>query len=159
MPSGFRSASRHGRSFKSTFDSPSALVIAESLMDARPAQVAIDDQCPAMLLGVRHRQMNRDRRFAFRGRGAGHEQRPELAVEIRQQDRIAQRANGFLVSRQASGVGSPGGSQRFSDRPRLTTLWLVDSPSLHLRKTTYHLRLESCMTCSGSRMVVSMRVG
>src|SRR5262249_16654603 len=65
---------------------------------AWPAQVAVDQQGFAMLVRMSHRQPQRDGRLALGRRCARNQDRAQPAVEIGQQDRIAESANRFIVS-------------------------------------------------------------
>ena len=70
----------------------------QPFVDARPPQVGVDEQRSMPLPRVRHRQVRRDGGFPLARHRAGHQQRAQAAVEIRQQDRVPQRADRLVVA-------------------------------------------------------------
>ena len=66
-------------------------------MDAGAAEVAVDQKGTFVLAGVGDGEVRGDGGFAFAGAGAGQQHAAQAAVEIGEQDRIAKRADGFLI--------------------------------------------------------------
>ena len=115
-------------------------------MHAGTAQIAIDQERFVALLRVRHCEVGGYGRFAFGGRCAGDHHGAQAAVEIGQQNRIAEGANGFIRSRRrAPSLGLASSSALpFAARPSFTP---------GSEPTTCVFRVRT--TCSGSRTVRS----
>ena len=76
-------------------------------MHARAAQVAVDQQRPFALLGMRGRQIRGRGGLAFARRRAGHQQGPVLPVEAAEQNRVPQRANRLVEPVRSFRLQSP----------------------------------------------------
>src|ERR1035438_9978814 len=72
-------------------------------MNAGPPEISIHQEGSTALLRVRQRQMNRGSGFPFRRGGTGDHQGADAAVEVRQENGVAESADGLLKCAEARG--------------------------------------------------------